>query len=250
MVYHDGSYWVSRSGRLRQGRGEHPRWTSRSGDAKLGHRVGAGGAEHDRSGRNGGPEKRVPRTKPVVHRGLGHGGQSCSPPARWRSTAEGLAGGPAKGGMDSGRKAEPGNGRPESSGRCAAGLESDGSRMPSGKPGRRVRRGRSLGLEGGSPGFRRGGRTREAPVRAHHGAGRRGAVLQRLSGVVRGRRDGGVGGRASPRRAIRRRAPGRSEGLPQRPTPRRARAAARTPGGHPSPKASVRRDPRPVSVRV
>ena len=250
MVYHDGSYWVSLSGRLRQGRGEHPRWTSRSGDTKLGHRVGAGGAEHDRSGRNGGPEWRVLGQNPLCIAGWDTAGSRVrrqrgggAPP---RGSREVLR----RGGWIPAGRPSPETAVREPSGRCAVDLERDGSRMPSGNPSGRVRRGRSLGLEGGSPGFRRGGRTRDAPVRAHHGAGRRGAVLQRLRGVVRGRRDGGVGGRASPRRAIRRRAPGRSAGLPQRPTPRRARAAARTPGGHSSPKASVRRDPRPVSVRV
>ena len=45
------------------GAAKHPRWHSRSGDARLGRSVGSRGAELRRSGRNGGPERRVIRRK-------------------------------------------------------------------------------------------------------------------------------------------------------------------------------------------
>ena len=61
----------------------------------------------------------------------------------------------------------------------------------------------------GSAGFRRVGRTREAPDRACHGMRRGRAVLLRLRTVVCGGRDCGAGGRASPRRTFQRRAPSR-----------------------------------------
>ena len=45
MLHHDASCWVNLSGTLRQWRGKHPRWDSRSGDARLGHTVDFRGAE-------------------------------------------------------------------------------------------------------------------------------------------------------------------------------------------------------------
>ena len=150
-------------------------------------------------------------------------------------------------GIDSGRVAGPRSGSVRSRPAGAADLERRvGIGCRPGKPSRRVRQRTVPG--GGSPGFRRGGRRREAPARAHHGARRGRAALQRLRSVVRGRGSGGAGSHALPRRAPPRRATGRSAGLWQARTPRRARAATHTSGGHP--RASVRRDRRPVIVRL
>ena len=82
------------------GAAKHPRWNSRGRDARLGHTVDAGGAEHGRSGRNGGPEKRVLRQGPSYIAGWDTAGSrirtagsgTCpppmprtAPPARWGS---------------------------------------------------------------------------------------------------------------------------------------------------------------------
>ena len=135
-------------------------------------------------------------------------------PVRWRSTParKGVRG--RRGGVrGSAEGAEPGCGRfgvvrpvrPRSNARAGIGT----------RPGCRA------GCSGGGRGAlapsgpvdaRRGVGVRAQPDRARHGMRRGRAVLQRLRTVVRGRRDRGAGGDASTRRAVRRRAQGRSAG--------------------------------------
>lgn len=72
------------------GAAKHPRWTSRGCDARLGHTVGAGGAEHGRSGRNGGPEKRVLRQSPSYIAGWDTAGSrlfAVRPESRYRAAS-------------------------------------------------------------------------------------------------------------------------------------------------------------------